>query len=62
MIDEGFDVIGDVHGMGTALIELLEHLGYSETSGHFAHPTRRAVFVGDFVDRGSELLLAVRSF
>lgn len=59
MIDEGFDVIGDVHGMGTALIELLEHLGYSEMAGRFAHPTRRAVFVGDFVDRGPEQLLAV---
>ena len=59
--EEGFDVIGDVHGMGTELVELLTHLGYENTNGRFAHPTRRAVFVGDFVDRGPEQRLAVET-
>lgn len=59
--EDGFDVIGDVHGMGSALIQLLAHLGYSEEHGRFGHPTRRVIFVGDFVDRGPEQLLAVRT-
>ena len=59
--EPGYDVIGDVHGEGEKLIELLEHLGYTNERGHYAHPTRQAVFVGDLVDRGPEQLLAVRT-
>jgi hypothetical protein len=29
-------------------------LGYSETNGAFSHPERTMLFVGDFVDRGTE--------
>ena len=57
-----FDIIGDVHGCFDELIALLERLGYRlETradscgGGGFsaAHPQgRKAVFVGDLVDRG----------
>lgn len=44
-----FDVIGDVHGCLQELQELLAKLGYAEGS----HPHgRKAVFVGDLVDRG----------
>jgi protein phosphatase len=52
-----FDVIGDVHGCYDELRELLETLGY-ELSGSPADPRarhpegRRAVFLGDLVDRG----------
>jgi protein phosphatase len=52
-----FDVIGDVHGCYDELCELLESLGY-ELSGlpsepRALHPEgRRAVFLGDLVDRG----------
>jgi protein phosphatase len=56
--DEGpFDLIGDVHGCADELVELLGLLGYlPEESGVFRHPRgRRAVFVGDLVDRGPEV-------
>jgi hypothetical protein len=52
-----FDVIGDVHGCHRELVELLRAMGYSASSdGLEAVPPngRRAVFVGDFVDRGPE--------
>lgn len=56
-----FDVIGDVHGCATELVLLLGQLGYSvhfEGEGETrrvittAPEGRRAVFVGDLVDRG----------
>jgi protein phosphatase len=48
-----FDVIGDVHGCHGELIELLDRLGY-ETDGDGVRPPegRKAIFVGDLVDRG----------
>lgn len=55
-----FDVIGDVHGCRAELETLLGRLGYAlvrDDQGrviHAAHPTRRAVFVGDLVDRGPD--------
>lgn len=56
-----FDVIGDVHGCRAELEELLAELGYRverDASGRAvgaAHPEgRRAVFVGDLVDRGPD--------
>jgi protein phosphatase len=50
-----FDIIGDIHGCHTELVELLGALGYEVdadgTSGR--HPVgRRALFLGDLVDRG----------
>ena len=50
--DEGpFDIIGDVHGCHEEMMELLGKLGY--TGRVPAHPEgRRAVFLGDLVDRG----------
>ena len=54
-----FDVIGDIHGCYTELIELLEKLGYIvEFTLHgdikgISHPDgRRVIFLGDLVDRG----------
>ena len=55
----GFDVIGDVHGMGEELVALLREMSYDDEGGHFAHRVRKAVFVGDLVDRGPEQRLAV---
>jgi protein phosphatase len=56
-----FDVIGDVHGCRDELEALLADLGYelrTDESGRVAgarHQTgRRAVFVGDLVDRGPD--------
>jgi protein phosphatase len=56
-----FDIIGDVHGCADELEELLAKLGYSigafQDGGErgyrvFAKSGRRAIFVGDLVDRG----------
>ncbi|MEO0533743.1 MAG: polynucleotide kinase-phosphatase [Cyanobacteria bacterium P01_A01_bin.123] len=65
-----FDIIGDVHGCCDELEQLLQQLGYQattqgETHGadpfwHFptyTHPEgRRALFLGDLVDRGPRIL------
>jgi polynucleotide kinase-phosphatase len=66
-----FDLIGDVHGCATELEELLALLGYELIEQHdgefpdggpvYAHPAgRKAVFVGDLVDRGSRILDSLR--
>lgn len=52
-----FDIIGDVHGCLDELVELLSKLGYSlnDKEGRIeiqGPADRRAVFVGDLVDRG----------
>ena len=58
-----FDIIGDVHGCFDELVSLLEHLGYQVTQSSAEHGVddgfsvfhpqgRKAVFVGDLVDRG----------
>jgi protein phosphatase len=50
-----FDIIGDVHGCHTELVELLSTLGYEVLPDGAAasHPAgRRALFLGDLVDRG----------
>jgi len=50
-----FDLIGDVHGCFDELTALLAKLGYAKSTVNAppAHPNgRRAVFLGDLVDRG----------
>jgi protein phosphatase len=49
-----FDIIGDVHGCADELESLLRALDYApDASGTFTHPKgRKAIFVGDLVDRG----------
>jgi protein phosphatase len=50
-----FDIIGDVHGCLGELTALLEQLGW-KIDGQQAEPPdgRKAVFVGDLVDRGPD--------
>jgi protein phosphatase len=51
-----FDVIGDVHGCADELEELLGTLGYVPEADAWRHPGgRKAVFVGDLVDRGPRI-------
>lgn len=52
-----FDIIGDVHGCYDELIQLLTELGYEVAAdGSDAIPPagRRALFLGDLVDRGPD--------
>jgi protein phosphatase len=66
-----FDIIGDVHGCADELEELLKHLGYEAESASDGPPLesgpvyrnpagRKAIFVGDLVDRGPRVLDCVR--
>lgn len=57
-----FDIVGDVHGCCDELEQLLTELGYERaTDGAYAHPERRrAIFVGDLVDRGPRIVDSVR--
>lgn len=54
------DIIGDVHGQAEKLEALLGRLGYRRTGGAWRHPERRAVFVGDLIDRGPGQLETLR--
>jgi protein phosphatase len=51
-----FDIIGDVHGCFDELVMLLDELGYrvaGPDGSTAAHPDgRRAIFLGDLIDRG----------
>lgn len=50
-----FDIIGDVHGCAEELRDLLGRLGYAEAADSWQHPARRrAIFLGDLVDRGPD--------
>lgn len=55
-----FDIIGDIHGCRPELEQLLTDLGYALSRDALGrpvdavHPSRRAVFVGDLVDRGPD--------
>ncbi len=57
------DLIGDIHGHADKLVELLGKLGYSYKTGVYSHPTRKVLFIGDYIDRGPkirETLMIVR--
>jgi Calcineurin-like phosphoesterase len=56
MITGGYDIVGDIHGYADPLYRLLDMLGYVEIEGVFRHPSRKMIFVGDFIDRGPEQL------
>lgn len=51
---KGYDIIGDIHGHAEALVTLLAKLGYTESQFGFCHPERKAIFLGDLIDRGPE--------
>ncbi|MCW5980606.1 MAG: polynucleotide kinase-phosphatase [Bryobacteraceae bacterium] len=60
-----FDIIGDVHGCFEELVDLLLRLDYQvEASGGECRatppPGRKAIFVGDLVDRGPKIPAVLR--
>ena len=58
-----YDIIGDVHGYADQLKKLLQKLGYRLINGCYTHPNRKAIFVGDLINRGPkirETILLVR--
>ena len=58
-----FDIIGDVHGCFTELVALLRELGWQVSAEKLTaeHPEgRRAVFLGDLVDRGPAVPAVLR--
>lgn len=50
-----YDIIGDIHGYSKPLVALLEKLGYQKRFGVYHHNSRKAIFLGDFVDRGPDV-------
>lgn len=57
---QGYDLIGDVHGCGVTLCHLLEQMDYRKVNGVYQHPKgRKVVFIGDIVDRGPNIRLAL---
>ena len=59
-----YDIIGDIHGHSQSLQVLLDTLGYKNQSGVYRHPSRKVIFLGDFIDRGDfqcEVIDIVRS-
>lgn len=55
-----YDFIGDVHGYATHLEALLRKMGYRQKSGVYQHPTRKAVLLGDLIDRGPQQVETVK--
>ncbi len=49
-----YDIIGDIHGHAVKLEELLIKLGYEIQKGVYFCEGRTAIFVGDFIDRGTQ--------
>ena len=50
-----YDIIGDVHGHADQLKNLLQKLGYQLKDGTYSHSKRKAVFVGDIINRGPKI-------
>lgn len=48
-----YDIVGDIHGRADRLVPLLQKLGYQYTTQGWQHCSRKVIFVGDLIDRGS---------
>ena len=53
MSTQGYDLIGDIHGQDGELVALLDVLGYGVKFGVYEHPSRKVIFLGDWIDRGA---------
>ncbi len=49
-----YDLIGDIHGYGKPLVQLLKKLGYLNVNGVYRQSDRKVIFLGDFIDRGPD--------
>jgi hypothetical protein len=58
--DMSYDIIGDVHGHADQLEGLLRQLGYRQLGDAYCHPDRKAIFVGDLIDRGPGQLATLK--
>ena len=54
MKGSSYDLIVDIHGQSSELVNLLDKLSYKLINGIWQHTERKAIFLGDFVDRGSD--------
>jgi len=50
------DFIGDIHGHADKLEALLTKLGYTYKNKSYSHPGRKVIFVGDYIDRGPQII------
>ncbi|PIE02004.1 MAG: phosphoesterase [Acidobacteria bacterium] len=50
-----YDIIGDIHGHASELHKLLQAMGYQNSGHTYAHPSRKVLFLGDYIDRGPEI-------
>jgi hypothetical protein len=50
-----YDIIGDVHGYADQLKNLLKKMDYRLVDGSYSHTTRKAIFVGDLINRGPKI-------
>lgn len=57
----GYDLIGDVHGCAVTMTRLLERMGYRKKHGVYEHSERRAIFLGDIIDRGPRVREALHT-
>lgn len=46
-----YDIIGDIHGKADVLRALLHKLGYVKTEDCYQHAERKAIFLGDFINK-----------
>ncbi len=49
------DFIGDIHGHADKLEALLQKMGYEKQNGTYKHQERKALFLGDYIDRGPKI-------
>jgi hypothetical protein len=56
----GYDIIGDIHGHAEELKIILQKMGYTLKGDTWTHLERKAIFVGDYIDRGSEIKETLR--
>ena len=57
-----YDIIGDIHGYAAPLESLLRRMGYVPHGTSWRAPQgRKAIFVGDLIDRGPEQVREVET-